>query len=116
MTTPRQSRRPPADKPFRRRRLGIWIGVCSLLVVLPLLVTGKMVLNRAGPILKGRIEETLTARFDSRVELDGLNVSILRGLEVSDDGLRIYAPDSVIATGAGHACPRHGVRQLVIAE
>ena len=60
-----------------------------------------MVLNRAGPILKGRIEETLTARFDSRVELDGLNVSILRGLEVSGDGLRIYPPDSVIAAGAG---------------
>lgn len=44
--------------------------------------------------------ETLSTRFDSRVELDTLNVSVLRGLEVSGDGLRIYPPNSVVAAGA----------------
>ncbi|MFL6546740.1 MAG: hypothetical protein ACJ8LM_16380, partial [Candidatus Udaeobacter sp.] len=39
-------------------------------------------------------------RFKSRVELDALNVSVFRGLEVSGDRLRIYPPDAVVAAGA----------------
>lgn len=56
--------------------------------------------HRAGPILKGRVIETLSARFDGRVELDTLEVSIVRGLEVSGRGLRIFPPDDVVAAGA----------------
>ena len=57
-------------------------------------------IRRAGPILKARITETLSARFNGRVELDSLNVSVLHGLEVSGDRLRIYPPDDVVAAGA----------------
>lgn len=57
-------------------------------------------LHRADPILRGRIIETLSTRFDGRVDLDGLHVSVLKGLEVSGDGLRIYPTDAVVAAGA----------------
>ncbi len=63
-------------------------------------VIGQIVLSRAGPILKGRIIETLSTRFNSRVELDTLNASLLRGIEVSGDRLRIYPPADVVAAGA----------------
>jgi hypothetical protein len=54
----------------------------------------------AGPILKSRVEETLRARFKSRVELDRMDVSLLRGIEVSANNLRIYPLDDVVAAGA----------------
>jgi hypothetical protein len=57
-------------------------------------------LKRAEPILKGRVIETLRARFDSRVELDTLQVSLIKGLAVSGRGLRIFPPDDVVAAGA----------------
>jgi len=59
-----------------------------------------VVLHHAGPILKSRVEETLATRFHSRVELDALNVSVVRGVEVSAGGLRIYPPDDIVAAEA----------------
>ncbi len=85
-----------------RRRRGVWSWVAwtGLLGAGVLVFVGALVLDRAGPILKGRIIETLSARFDGRVELDALDVSVLHGLEVSGEGLRIFAPDDVVAAGA----------------
>ncbi|WP_157477664.1 AsmA family protein [Granulicella tundricola] len=60
----------------------------------------QILVARAGPILKGRVVETLKTRFDSKVELDRLQVSILQGLNVTGGGLRIYPPDDVMAAGA----------------
>src|SRR5205807_9639237 len=82
------------------RRLWTWIGITSVIAGLSLVVVGDVVIHYAGPILKGRVTETLSTRFNSRVELDALNVSVLRELEVSGDRLRIYPPESVIAAGA----------------
>ena len=64
-----------------------------------LLIVGEIVIRHAGPLLKGRVEETLSTRFNSRVELESLNVHIFRGLEISGNGLKIYPPDSVAAGG-----------------
>ncbi len=80
-----------------RNRKWVWIGVA---VVAGILIVGDVVLHHAGPILKGRVEETLSTRFNSHVELESLNVSIGRGLEVSGGRLRIYPPDDVVAAGA----------------
>ena len=44
--------------------------------------------------------ETLSQRFNSRVELEDLQVSLIRGLEVSGKGLRIFPSDDVVAAGA----------------
>jgi hypothetical protein len=88
-----------ARGPRGRWRLVIWITLVSVLV---LLVVSEIMIRRAGPILKGRVIETLSARFNSRVELDDLQVSIIRGLQVSGKGLRIFPPDDVVAAGAKH--------------
>ena len=68
--------------------------------MLVLVIIAEIVLRHAGPILKGRVIETLSTRFDSKVELDTLDVSLLHGLQVTGGGLRIYPPDDVIAAGA----------------
>jgi AsmA-like protein len=78
-------------------RLALWITLSAVVV---LLVVGEVMLRRAAPILKGRMIETLSIRFDSRVELDDLQVSLIKGLAVSGKGLRIFAPDDVVAAGA----------------
>jgi hypothetical protein len=84
----------------RKRGLWGWIAVSALLAVIALVIVADVMLHRAGPILKGRVIETLSTRFKSRVELDKFQVSVLSGLEVSGDGLRIYPPDDVVAAGA----------------
>src|SRR2546426_6926001 len=45
---------------------------------------------RAEPILQGRVIETLSTRFHSRVELAGFHVSVAHGLQVSGEGLKIF--------------------------
>src|SRR5690349_1148067 len=57
-------------------------------------------IHYAGPILKGRVTDTLSARFTLHVAFDTVNVSVVGGLEVSGDGLRIYPPANVAAAGA----------------
>src|SRR4029079_7435001 len=84
----------------QRKRVWKWIGIGVLIAVVMLGVIGNVVLHRAGPILKGRIIETLSTRFDSRVELDDLDVALGHGLEVTGKGLRIFPPEAVVAAGA----------------
>ena len=56
----------------KRWRWVIWIAVIAAVV---LLVVSEVMLKRAEPILKGRVIETLSTRFNSHVELDDLQVS-----------------------------------------
>lgn len=46
--------------------------------------------HHAGPLLRSSVVETLTARFQTRVELANLEVSVSRGLSVSGKNLLIY--------------------------
>src|ERR1700748_860874 len=87
-------------KTDKRRGVWGWISISLLIAIVVLAVIGEIVVHRAMPILKGRVIETLSTRFDSRVEMDKFSVSVLKGLEVSGDGLRIYPPDEVVAAGA----------------
>jgi hypothetical protein len=92
---------PPPELPQpRRRSLLVWLVFAMLLAIAVLAIVGEILIHRANPILKGRVIETLSARFDSKVELDSLSVSLIKGLEVSGEGLRIFAPDDVVAAGA----------------
>jgi hypothetical protein len=85
-----------------KRRIWKWLGISLLLAIVVLTTVAEIVLHHATPILKGRVIETLSTRFQSKVELDALDVSILHGLQVTGGGLRIYPPDDVIAAGATH--------------
>ena len=74
-------------RPSRRWR---WIlGILLLLLILVVLCV-RLVIVRAEPILRTRVIETLSTRFKSRVELAGIHVSIINGLEVSGEGLVVY--------------------------
>lgn len=84
----------------RKRGLWGWIAVSGLIAVIVLVIVADIMLHRAEPIIKGRVIETLSTRFKSRVELDQFHVSVLHGLEASGDGLRIFPPDDVVAAGA----------------
>ena len=96
--TQRVSDTPPNTS--RKRRIWKWLGISLLLAVIVLTTIAEIVLHHATPILKGRVIETLSTRFQSKVELDTLDVSVLHGIQVSGGGLRIYPPDDVIAAGA----------------
>jgi hypothetical protein len=89
-----------AQSPKKPGRVWKWVGLTALLSVTVLFIVGEVMVHRAGPILKGRVLETLSTRFNSRVEMDEFDVSLLKGLEVTGKGLRIYAPDDVVAAGA----------------
>ena len=83
----------------KRRRVWTWVLASLLIAVVILGVVGEVMVDRAAPILKGRLIETLSTRFNSRVELDGLDVSLAKGLEISGHGLRIFPEDEVVAAG-----------------
>ncbi len=92
----------PAKRRFSRRRLWSWVAVILSLSALTLGLVTAILLDRAAPILRGRVIETLSARFDSKVELESVDVSVLRGLNVTGQHLRIYPTDDVVAAGATH--------------
>jgi hypothetical protein len=81
-----------SDQPQRpharnRRR---WVAGVFLLSFAAAAVVGTIVVSHAEPILRERVIETLSARFQSKVELDGFHVSLLQGLQVSGEGLRLF--------------------------
>ena len=90
------------DERVRAGRRGVWgwVVLSVLIAVAALAAIGEVMLHRALPILKGRVIETLSTRFNSRVEMDGFNVSLVKGFEVSGSGLRIFPEDAVVAAGA----------------
>jgi len=88
-----------AQSVLKRRGVWTWIFASLLIAVVVLGAIGEVMVHRAAPILKGRVIETLSARFNSRVEMDGFDVSPVRGFVVSGRGLRIFPQDEVVAAG-----------------
>jgi hypothetical protein len=76
-----------------------WAIPVTLLAVAILAIVVQIVLAHASPILKGRVIETLRARFDTDVQLDNLQVSISHGLEVTGSGLRIFSQGDLQKSG-----------------
>jgi len=71
---------------------GRWLAAAAVLAVIA--IAGLMVLvYHAQPLLRQRVIETLATRFKSKVELDEFDVSVLKGLEVSGKGLRIFGEE-----------------------
>ena len=74
------------------RRLGPLkaIGIVALTFFAVVLVGVWYMIGHAGPILRARVLQTLSNRFNSKVELAGFQVSLLHGIEVTGSGLEIY--------------------------
>jgi hypothetical protein len=73
----------------RRSRIG-WIVGIALASLLVIAIGAGIVVARAEPILRARVIETLSTRFQSKVELDTFHVSVISGFQVSGQGLRIF--------------------------
>jgi hypothetical protein len=73
-----------------RKRVWQWVGVVALSVCAAVTVAVRYVVDHAAPILRARVIQTLSTRFDSKVELAGFQVSVLHGIEVSGTGLEIF--------------------------
>jgi len=78
-----------SPKKYQRWKL---IGVIACIVLVSAGVIARLVIDRAQPILRMRVIETLSNRFKGKVELATLNVSLVKGFEVSGSGLKIYGP------------------------
>ena len=103
----------PARMPEPRRRgvprwLG-WVGLAMVVVAVLLGMAAEYVMRNAEPILRRRVIASLEERFRSPVELDGLHISVLNGLQVSGEGLRIL---SLAGSGAAGAQPMVAVKSF----
>jgi len=76
-----------------RRRLWTWIGVAVFICLVIAAGAVRFVIARAQPILQGRVIETLSNRFDSKVELEKFHVSVVNGIEVSGGGLKLFGKE-----------------------
>ncbi len=81
----------------RGRRIVMWIVASLVVVLIGLGIAAQIAMNRAEPVLRARVIETLSTRYDSRVELDQFHVSVVRGFEAEGGGLRLY-PRRSLAT------------------
>jgi hypothetical protein len=68
----------------------LWILGSLLVVLMGLGIAAQIAFDRAEPVLRARVLDTLAARYDSRIELDKFHVSVIRGFEAEGDGLRLY--------------------------
>ncbi len=80
----------PGRRKNRRRRILLWTAGVLVLIIIGAGIAAQIALDRAAPVLRSRVVETLATRFDSRVELQSLTVSVFRGFEVEGEGLRLY--------------------------
>ncbi len=79
-------------RPGKSSRRWKLIGVIVCIALVGAAVLARPVIDRAQPILRARVIETLSNRFKGKVELAALDVSVIKGLEVSGSGLKIYGP------------------------
>jgi len=85
----------PATPVSRRRHHPLVVALLWVFSILAILavaafIAANVFLHRAGPMLKAKVVETLSTRFDSRVELDQFHARFFRGFEVSGSGLKLY--------------------------
>src|SRR5271169_3483329 len=80
----------PGQHPPRKYSRWRWILAIVLVSAAIVSVLAAIMASHAEPILRARVIETLSARFKSKVELDGFQVSALEGLQVSGSGLRLF--------------------------
>src|ERR1700685_4348915 len=73
-----------------RKRVWRWVAVFVLSLCVAVGLAARYVIDHAAPIVRARVIQSLSTRFDSKVELTGFQVSVLHGIEVSGMGLKIF--------------------------
>jgi hypothetical protein len=80
----------PVQRKSRGVRVFGWIAFILFLLAAAGFTVVAVYFRRAEPILRARVIETLSTRFDSRVELASFGVSVFQGFEVNGGGLKLY--------------------------
>lgn len=80
----------PRARRSRFRRILLWTSIVLAVLIVATIIAGDIALRRIGPIVKAKVIASLSARFDSRVELASFHVSTVRGFEISGDGLKLW--------------------------
>lgn len=68
----------------------MWVGVVSLSFLVSAGIAIRIVLDRAEPIMRARLLQTLSSRFHGKVELEAFGVTVADGIQVTGNGLRIF--------------------------
>lgn len=76
-----------------RKSLFWWTRTAALAGAAIAVVVVVVLIYHAEPVLRGRVIETLSARFHGPVTLTEFHVSVWNGFQVSGAGLKIFAPD-----------------------
>jgi len=97
---------------LKRRRLWTVLAFVLLGLGVTFFLTAQILLHRATPILRSRVINTLATRFDSRVELPELDISVWHGLEVTGKGLKLYPRALMTANDPDHDQPIFAVGQF----
>lgn len=108
-----ESRR--ADGPKKRwwKRRWFVVVVCVIVVALgAAFAAAEYALHHAAPLLRKRVIATLSAHFGSQVQLDRLDISLVKGIVVEGGGLRIPYNPQTQATIPGAAQPMITVDQF----
>jgi hypothetical protein len=71
-------------------RLWKWIALIVVIFLVGAGVTARLVIDRAQPIIRARVITTLSNRFDGKVELENFQVSVIHGIQVSGNGLKVF--------------------------
>lgn len=77
----------PHQRKHTRGRWLVWITLALALCFAAILIISAY---DAGPILRGRVIQTLSDRFQSKVELGAFHVTVKNGFHVSGQDLRIF--------------------------
>ena len=90
-----------SSKQFGGAKLWKWIGLVALVLLAGAAVAAQLLIDRAQPILRTRVIDALSNRFDGRVELASFQVSVLHGIEVSGNGLKIFGKTDLNPSESG---------------
>jgi hypothetical protein len=80
----------PNSLPVKKAGRWRWIVAIAVVCAIAIFAAIAIAVSRAEPILRASVIDTLSTRFKSKVELDAFHVSLVKGLQVSGSGLRIF--------------------------
>lgn len=94
--------------------------VCAVVVwIAAVIVIAEYVIHHAEPMIRARVVDTLSARFHAPVQLDHLNISLIKGVqlaatgvEVQGTGLRIPFPDGMTPSANDQNAPMLSVKHF----
>jgi hypothetical protein len=66
-----------------------WLAGITVICVITLAATFEYIARHAEPIVRKRIIDTVSKRFNSPADLDHVEISALKGLQITGEGLRV---------------------------